>query len=108
MSVSEYERTQLFAWFEEHMGKERAQAMIAMLPPVGWGDVATRRDLELLEAKLDARIDRLDSRINELRTELHAELTESHASLLRTLVPWLFASQATVVASVGVLLAVFR
>jgi hypothetical protein len=149
MSVSEHERTQLFRWFEEHMGKERAQTMMALVPPVGWGDMATRRDLELLEGRLDAKIDRLDVKIDRLDTridgldaridgiggrlggrlelverrldsmatamvtkqdlaELRAELAHSHAGLQRTLVTWMLASQATVVATVGVLLAVFR
>lgn len=31
MSVTEYERNQLFVWFEEHMGKERAATMMSML-----------------------------------------------------------------------------
>jgi hypothetical protein len=99
MSVSEYERTQLFRWFEEHMGKERASTMMALVPPLGWGDVATRRDLELLEARLDRRIDAMATK---------QDLAELRADLQRTFVTWMFASQATVVAAVGVLLAVFR
>jgi hypothetical protein len=97
MSVSEYERTQLFRWFEESMGKERATTMMALLPPVGWGDVATRRDLEVLEARLDARF-------NELRAETAGSVT----NLQRTFVTWLFLSQATAVAAIGILLAVIR
>jgi hypothetical protein len=98
-SVSEYERTQLFRWFEEHMGKERASTMMALVPPLGWGDVATRRDLELLEARLDRRIDSMATK---------QDLAELRADLQRTFVTWMFASQASVVAAVGVLLAVFR
>jgi cytochrome P450 len=121
MAVSEYERTQLFVWFEEHMGKERASTMMNLLPPVGWGDVATRRDLELLEDKLDNKIDRLvqrlDSRIDALEIRLDSmaatmatkqDLADLRAELQRTLVTWIFASQATVVAAIGVLLAVLR
>ena len=48
MPVTEYERNHLFAWFEEHMGKERAATMMSMLPPVGWADVATKRDLDVM------------------------------------------------------------
>jgi hypothetical protein len=92
MTVSEYERTQLFNWFEEHMGRERATTMMNLLPPLGWGDVATRRDLEVLEEKLDM-----------LATS--ADLSESLRELQRTLVTWIFLAQATVVAAIGVLLA---
>ncbi len=110
------------------MGTERATTMMNLLPPVGWGDVATRRDLELLEERLDHKIesvgDRLGSRIDlvevrldamtqtmtgmatraefaDLRSELHAEMTQ----LQRTLVGWVLAAQATVVATIGLLIA---
>jgi len=32
MSVTEYERNQVFVWFEEHMGKELAATMMSLLP----------------------------------------------------------------------------
>jgi hypothetical protein len=143
MAVSEYERTQLFNWFEEHMGTERATTMMNLLPPVGWGDVATRRDLELLEERLghqfelvDARFDRLEARLDakidsvarqagsridlvDVRLDAmnekmdgmaatmatKADVIESRTELQRTLVTWIFAAQATVVAAVGLLIA---
>jgi BMFP domain-containing protein YqiC len=85
MSVTEFERHQLFSWFEEHMGQERATTVMNLLPPTGWGDVATRRDLHVLEnhidaleAKLNARIDTLDSslnaRIDTLDSRLNARI----------------------------------
>jgi hypothetical protein len=125
MAVSEYERTQLFNWFEEHLGKERASTMMNLLPPVGWGDVATRRDLELLEERLDHRFDhrfdRVDARIDRIEVRLDgiaetmaatmatkADLAQSRYELQRTLVTWIFAAQATVVAAVGLLIAYLR
>ena len=55
------------------MGQERATTMISMLPPTGWGDVASRRDLEMLEARLDAKIDTLEARLD---ARLEARLAE--------------------------------
>jgi hypothetical protein len=94
MSISEHERHQLFTWFEEHMGSERAATMMNLLPPVGWGDLATRRDLELLEARIDAKFDQVEARFE-------AKLGQ----LMRTFGTWLFASQAAVIAAVSLLFA---
>jgi hypothetical protein len=94
MSVSEHERHQLFTWFEEHIGSERAATMMSLLPPVGWGEIATRRDLELLEANIDAKLDQLDARFE-------AKLGQ----IMRTFGTWLFASQAAVIAAVGLFFA---
>ena len=94
MSVSEHERLQLFSWFEEHMGSERAATMMSLLPPVGWGDVATRRDLDLLETRIDAKFDQVEARFE-------AKLGQ----VMRTFGTWLFASQAAVLAAVSLLFA---
>jgi hypothetical protein len=99
--------------------------MMRLLPPVGWGDVATGRDVQILEDKLTNRIDhavdslgqRLDARIDRLEVRLdamsdamggmatRADLADSPRELARTLVTWIFTAQATVVAAVGLLLA---
>jgi hypothetical protein len=127
VSVTEFERHQLFSWFEEHMGRERATTMMNLVPPAGWGDVVTRRDLDQLaaitrrdlhaiEARIDAvettlgaRIDTLDStvnaRIDALEARLDAKLETRLSAVLRTFGTWLFASQAVVIAAVSVLIA---
>nr|MBA3400127.1 hypothetical protein [Acidimicrobiia bacterium] len=75
MSITEYERHQLFIWFEEHMGKERATTMMHLVPPVGWGDVVTTRDLELhrVETKRDLLEFRLsvETELTSMRHDLH-------------------------------------
>jgi hypothetical protein len=100
MSVTEFERHQLYSWLEEHMGQERATTMINMLPPTGWGDVATRRDLQMLEARLDAKLDTLEARLD---AKIEARLGELRSDLMRTFGTWLFASQAAVIAVVTLL-----
>ncbi len=100
MSVTEFERHQLYSWFEEHMGEDRATTMMNLLPPTGWGDVATRRDLHLLEAGLDAKIDTLEARLD---AKIEARLGEFRSEMMRTLGTWLFASQAAVIAVVTLL-----
>jgi hypothetical protein len=75
VSVNEFQRHQVFQWFEEAMGPEKAAIMMDLLPPVGWGDIATRSDLELVRA----------------------EIRSANAELLHKLWFALVASQATLV-----------
>lgn len=51
---------------------------MAYLPPVGWADVATKRDLDHLEGRFEARLDRLDARMDgvEERLSVRLETTE--------------------------------
>ncbi len=83
MSVTEQRRHQLFTWFEEAMGSERAATMMDLLPPAGWADVATKHDLLELESRLDLRFE----------ARLEAALHQS----TRTFVTWLLASQAALI-----------
>ncbi|MGH2739619.1 MAG: hypothetical protein ACRDH6_03930 [Actinomycetota bacterium] len=50
MAVSEPDRHELFERLEEVIGKKPTETMMALLPPVGWADVATKQDLEYLRA----------------------------------------------------------
>lgn len=44
------------------------------LPPVGWGDVATKQDLDHLESRIDVRLDALEQRLlATFRAELNAQ-----------------------------------
>ncbi len=52
MSIDERARHELHAGLDELLGPERAGTLMGYLPPVGWADVATRRDLDALEQRL--------------------------------------------------------
>ena len=64
--------------FEEMLGREGVSTLMELLPPVGWADVATKRDVDQLRAALDARIDALDAKIDakveRLEVGLRAEM----------------------------------
>lgn len=93
MSVNEFQRHQVFQWFEDAMGPEKAAIMMDLLPPVGWGDVATKADLASLRAELRAEIAGLRGEMvglrgesAGLRGELRAEIADSRAQTIRTVV----------------------
>ncbi len=85
MSVTEYERHQIFQWYEEAMGSERAAIMMNLVPPVGWGEVATRTDLTALGVGLRGEMAVLGSDLRgemaELRGELRGEMAELRGEL---------------------------
>lgn len=56
---------------EESIGADSADTSMGYFPPVGWADVATRRDLDALEKRLDLRLEATEHRIlATLRGEL--------------------------------------
>jgi hypothetical protein len=63
MAITEESRHQLDRRLEEVLVHEEATVMMEHLPPVGWADVATRRDLDTLEARFDLKLDALEARL---------------------------------------------
>jgi hypothetical protein len=80
MAIDERARHQLYQKLEEVLGSQEATVLMEHLPPVGWADVATKRDLEhlaeinRLEHENLAESNRLDH--ENLRNEFRAELAE--------------------------------
>lgn len=48
--------------------------MMDLLPPVGWGDVATNGDLAVLRSEVRAEIAGVRTGVAELRGEMHQQL----------------------------------
>jgi hypothetical protein len=62
MTISDQARYELHGRLEEVLGVEHASALMALLPPVGWADVATKHDLAALEDRIDLRFAAIDLR----------------------------------------------
>jgi chromosome segregation ATPase len=62
MVLDERARHELFLRLEAALGSESAETLMEMLPPVGWADVATKRDLDALEDRMALRFDLVDRR----------------------------------------------
>jgi hypothetical protein len=58
MSVDERRRLELADAAKRAFGDDAGVTLMELLPPVGWADVATKQDLELLTARMDARFAR--------------------------------------------------
>jgi hypothetical protein len=57
VNIDERRRHEMYSGLEEHLGAKVADALMQHLPPVGWADVATKQDLDALEARLELKID---------------------------------------------------
>jgi hypothetical protein len=76
MAVDERARHRLYLRLEEVLGSEEATVLMAHLPPTGWGDVATQRDIEGLRVATQREIEGLRAATQQdiagLRVEVQA------------------------------------
>jgi len=83
--IDERSRHALYLRLEQVLGSDEAGTLMEHLPPVGWADVATRRDLEVLRTELGAEIagvrTELGAEIAGVRTELGAEIATLRSDL---------------------------
>ena len=79
MVLDERSRHELYLRLAEALGEQAATTLMDHLPPVGSADVATKRDLQVLEASLRRDIERVEERLGgrlgrlEERLELRFE-----------------------------------
>jgi len=88
MAISEQSRHELYRRLEESLGADAAATLMEHLPPVGWADVATKRDLDGLEQRLRA----------DLRAELHTAISTALTSQTRTIMFSVIGSNLTMAA----------
>jgi hypothetical protein len=68
--LDERARHELFLRLEEVLGPGSAETLMEMMPPVGWADVATKRDLDALEERVGLRFEIVDQRFLALGQRL--------------------------------------
>ena len=69
MSATEASRLDLYNGLVDLLGRERADTLMASLPPFDIDQIATKTDLRSLGDRLDSRIDRLESVVERLRED---------------------------------------
>ena len=70
MAITESSRHHLHQRLDEVLGPDDATTLMEHLPPIGWADVATKRDLGLLDDKVDGVEHRLDAKIDGVEERL--------------------------------------
>ena len=85
MSISEADRHQLIRLLSEAITPKGAALLMEHLPPVGWADVATKRDLDVLAALTKRDLDAHAAA--ELREQGRAELARPSSRCVVVRVP---------------------
>jgi hypothetical protein len=86
MAIDERSRHQLHVKLEEVLGPEEASTLMAHLPPVGWADVATKRDLDHLQTNFELKLEATKSDIiGTLRDGFRSKIDSKVDSAMRTL-----------------------
>ena len=70
MAMTEKSRHDLHSRLEDVLGAEPAGTLMAMLPPVGWADVATKRDLDALSKDIENLRESTSRDIENLRVAI--------------------------------------
>ena len=71
MAVSEQRRHRLHEWVRTSADEEVAATLMELLPPAGWADVATKRDLDHLHGQIRLELSEgLRGIEDKLRTQL--------------------------------------
>jgi hypothetical protein len=78
MTISDQSRHRLHQRLDDVLGADEAATLMEHLPPVGWADVATKRDLDHLATLTKANVDRLGT---ELRSEMQTGFAELRSEM---------------------------
>lgn len=70
MTIGERDRLALDRRLEDTLGTDHADTLMELLPPTGWGDVATRADLHATATELRGEMAELRGEMAELRGEM--------------------------------------
>ncbi len=76
MAIDERSRHDLYMRLEAVLGPEPATTLMSHLPPVGWADVATKHDLEMLATGVRAELATGLSEVRREMSELRGEMSE--------------------------------
>jgi len=74
MWIDEGRRLALADAAKQALGDEAGVTLMALLPPVGWADVATKLDLAALEQRMNANFAIVDVKLGSLEQRMDARL----------------------------------
>ena len=106
MAVTEESRYRLFKQLEVTLGAEHANTLMGHLPPVGWADVATKADIEILRNHVDTEIDGLRRDLVQLEVRMGLRFESIEHAVDAALSGGLHRQFVQIIASVAAMLTV--
>lgn len=103
MTVTEEARYHLHQQLDDSVGQKGANTMMELLPPVGWADVATKRDLDQQSERLGLMV---RAEISGVRAEIAGVRGDFQNSLRR--MQTVLLSAVVSVAGVVIAMAIYR
>ena len=97
MTIDERARHDLYDQLTASIGADAADTLMGYLPPVGWADVATKRDLDLTKSEILAT---LRGEMADLRGDLRGEMAAQTRTLLFAMVSVMLVLSSTILAAV--------
>lgn len=82
----------MYSKLKELMGEEDATVLIEHLPPLGWADVATKRDLDMLRTELKSDFEKLEYRFD-------ASLASNLNNQTKLFVGWMLGAMTVLIAA---------
>ena len=98
MALDERARHELFLRLEQVLGAASAETLMEMLPPVGWADVATKRDLDALEERMNLRFEQVELRFENRFEAIEQRFEASEHKVLAAFRAELLAQSNTITA----------
>jgi hypothetical protein len=84
--VTDEDRRHLHDALEGTLGAVPAATLMALLPPVGWADVATKQDVAALRSELKGEMAELRGEMAELRSEMASMLPKLIAANIASMI----------------------
>lgn len=110
MAVDERKRHEMYLSLEQALGREAADTLMELVPPVGWADVATRHDLKALEAatrkdlkgleeRMELRFQVVDNKFNAMEARMLSTLSDKLRRQTITLATLILGAAGAVIAT---------
>ena len=112
MIVTDEIRSDLHQYLKETMGEQHGNALMALLPPVGWTDLATKQDLahqsELTAREFAAVRAEMRSEFAAVRAEMRTGFADFGTELHKTLWTHTMFILGTTITLIGLAVATIR